>query len=78
MSEDVNDDSLGKRTRTWFAAGSVIFCIFVIVWLIFHGHAGNTLHESALSWAFTLMGAVLAGVGFGAVTHFVPLMLGKK
>lgn len=48
----------------------------LIAYLVSKGTAGNSLHESALAWSFTLIALVLVGFGFGAalpaLTNLLP------
>jgi hypothetical protein len=55
-----------------FAVLALAFNAGLVVWLMLYGKPENSLHTSALSWAFTLSAGVLAGVGFGAVAHLIP------
>jgi len=39
-----------------------------IAYLIARGRPDNSLHASALSWAYLTAAGILAGIGFGALT----------
>lgn len=56
-----------RRTRRGIAIGTLIGCGLIIFYTIVYGDPSNTLHQSALSWAFTLAGATIGGYIFGAV-----------
>jgi hypothetical protein len=56
-----------RRTRRGIAIGTLVGCGLIIFYTVIHGDPGNTLHQSALSWAFTLAGATIGGYIFGAV-----------
>lgn len=71
-------DEYGQRTRIWFAGMALAFCGAVIVWLVLYGQSENSLHASALSWAFTVSIGVLAAVGFSAIVGIVPLYLAAR
>ena len=44
----------------------LILCGVLVVWLMMFGKADNSLHSSALSWSFTLIGVIVIGFGIGA------------
>jgi hypothetical protein len=44
-----------------FHAGIVLFCLR---W----GDPANSLHSSAMAWAFAVSAGILAGLGIGAIT----------
>jgi hypothetical protein len=48
-------------TTLVFHAGIVLFCLR---W----GDPANSLHSSAMAWAFAVSAATLAGIGIGAIT----------
>lgn len=54
-------------TRTWFAGITVAFCFLIIALITWMGDPTNTLHTSALAWAFSTVIFVLGGFIFGAV-----------
>jgi hypothetical protein len=63
--------------RIAFAWAALGFTGGVVWWLLLYGKADNSLHASALSWAFMISGGVLAGVGFGAISNLIPSVFGK-
>ncbi len=54
-------------TRVWFSAITVAFCFLIISLVTWMGDPTNTLHTSALAWAFSTTIFVLGGFIFGAV-----------
>lgn len=65
-------EAFSKRVRLNFASLSLAYCFGLISYLVWRGAPGNSLHESALSWAFIVAGGVLGGIGFGAVSALMP------
>lgn len=63
--------------RLAFAWVTLAFTGAVVWYLLLYGRGDNSLHASALSWAFLLSGCVLAGVGFGSVSNLIPTIFGK-
>lgn len=64
----VPESHLPKRsTRRKIVYATLSFCAFTIFNVIVLGDPENTLHQSALSWAFTLAAATIGGYIFGAV-----------
>lgn len=61
-----------RRQRIAFAALSLLWCFATVSYLIRWGESGNTLHSSALGWACTIAGGILAAIGFGSVAPLVP------
>lgn len=61
----------GTNTRRWTISISLIFTWSLIVYLVVSGSPTNSLHESALAWAFMTNIAVLFAYSFGTVvTNF--------
>lgn len=46
-------------------SATLMFCWTLILFLVVYGSPSNSLHISALSWAFTLNGAVIGAYLFG-------------
>ncbi len=68
-----------KAWRTVIAVIVLALCAAAIGWLLAWGAPDNSLHQSALSWSYTLVACILAGIGIGTVmTQFIPALLGKK
>ena len=55
-----------RRTRRRITVCTLLGCGAIIFYVIGYGEPANTLHQSALSWAFTLAGATIGGYIFGA------------
>lgn len=67
--------------NTWkgvIVAVVLLLCITAVAYLLVAGVPDNSLHASILSWSFTLIAGILAGLGFGTMAQFVPQMIGKK
>jgi hypothetical protein len=47
-------------------------------WLILSGRPENLLHQSALSWSFTLIAVILAAFVLGSVMQYVPHLIWRK
>ncbi len=56
-----------RRTRRAIVVATLTFCSSIIIYVVVSGDPANSLHQSALSWAFTLCGATIGGYIFGAV-----------
>lgn len=56
-----------RKTRKQIVIGTLLFCAAVIVGVVWKGEPTNTLHTSALAWAFSSSIAVIMGYVFGAV-----------
>lgn len=55
-----------KTLRALIGLTTLAATTILIAWLMFYGKSENSLHQSALSWAFTLHALILVGFGFGA------------
>ena len=67
------------NVRLIFGTTTLILCWGVILTIVWKGTPGNSLHDSALTWSFALIAAVLLGFGVGSVIE--PLLTattGKK
>lgn len=61
--------------------GSIVlgFCMALIAYTMLLGKSDNSLHQSALSWSFALILAILFGFGVGAnIDSVMALATGKK
>jgi hypothetical protein len=60
------------RTRRNFVIATMLFTWAIIVFVLLRGEASNSLHSSALAWAFAtnaaIIGAFIFGVGWD---HYV-------
>jgi hypothetical protein len=52
-----------------FNAGIIVGC---------HGDPANSLHSSAMSWAFAIDGLILTGYGIGSITPDLITMFTKR
>lgn len=51
-----------KTIRAVTVLATMGFSVSIVVWLIAYGVPSNGLHQTALSWSFTLMGICLAAL----------------
>lgn len=56
-----------RRTRRRFVIATLVFCWSVAVYVIGWGNPTNSLHVSALAWAFGTSAATIFAYVFGAV-----------
>jgi hypothetical protein len=64
------------NVRIIFGSVMLAFCMCIIAMVLWRGTSGNSLHESALSWSFALIAAILFGFGVGSVLE--PLVSAFK
>ena len=76
--ETIEEKHIEFQYRNVFSIFTMIFSTCIIIYLIIKGVPENLLHQSALSWSFTLMSAVLAAYGVGSIIKFLPDLLGTK
>jgi len=55
-----------RGTRRKIVRITLLACALIVFYVVGWGDPANTLHASALSWAFTLSGATIGGYIFGA------------
>jgi len=72
MSEVKTEEQVGiqaptRRTRRIIVSVTLAYCYATIGLILVFGSQDNSLHQSALSWAFSLSMFVIAGYIFGAV-----------
>jgi len=74
MSDETSAPSTLASWNVRIIFGSIVlaFCMYVILYVVLKGAPGNSLHDSALSWAFMLIAAILGGFGVG--TFAAPLL----
>ena len=61
--------------RSWQAAiiiATVVLCWALIWWIVVDGDPKNSLHASALAWAFATVMGVMVSLGVGAIAQFWP------
>lgn len=80
MADDIGAPSTlaGWNVRIIFGSIVLGFCMSIIAYLVLKGSPTNSLHESALTGAFFLIAAILAGFGVGTVAERVLALLNKK
>ena len=47
-------------------------------WIVLYGDQANSLHQSALSWGFTLNIGILVALGLGSVVEYLPTVIKTK
>ena len=67
MTEKPENTKPRRNTRRLIVYVTLVFCYAMIGLITFFGSADNSLHQSALSWAYSLSMFVFAGYVFGAV-----------
>lgn len=78
MTVPAPEEPIVNRTlRAVLGIGTIAFCMVVVVYLIFHGKADNSLHQSALSWSYTLIIILLVAFGLGNALPVLVTLLPK-
>ncbi len=57
-----------RKTRRWFAIAALTFSFLIISYITYAGDPNNVLHESSLSWAFSLVMFVMGAYAFSATS----------
>lgn len=66
MSEEIQASVLpSMRTRRNFVIATMLFTWCLIVYVLTNGDDSNSLHSSALAWAFMMNGGVVGAFIFG-------------
>lgn len=68
-------------SQTWKTIIAITVLLFngaLIAMLVWKGDGNNSLHSSALLWAFVSSLGVLAGIGLGSVIENIPGITFKK
>ena len=79
MANDTPQSYMPKRsTRRRIVYATLLVCAYIIFYVIAVGDPANTLHASALSWAFTLAGMTIGGYIFGAVWDNQNIIRGPR
>lgn len=76
--EDAPSARSAWNVRIIFGSAALAFCLAVISFIVVKGTPGNSLHDSALSWSFMLVIAILAGFGVGTVAEPILALFKKK
>lgn len=79
MAEELEalEPPANKTLRALIGLATLGGTSMLIVWLMLYGKGDNSLHTSALSWAFTLHALILVGFGFGAALPALSSLLPK-
>lgn len=77
LTSDAFDPPANKTVRTLIGLSTLGGTSMLIIWLMLYGKSDNSLHQSALSWAFTLHALILVGFGFGAALPLLAALLPK-
>jgi hypothetical protein len=56
----------------------LLACAYGVVWINLYGKAENGLHQTTLSWCFTLIGGILIALGFTALRDAISSIIAKK
>lgn len=76
---EINGVPLPNRsTRKRFVIYMLLFCGFVIGYTIGWGNPGNSLHVSAMAWAWGVAATTFFAYVFGAVIDNLNVMRHKK
>ncbi len=67
-----------RGTRKRFVIYMLVFCAIVIGYIIFSGDPANSLHVSAMAWAWGVAAATFFAYVFGAVVDNFNVMRHKK
>lgn len=81
MSEQIqNQNQLPTKTiRKNIIVVTLLYCWSLITWLIINGEPTNSLHTSALTWAFSISLTVTMAYVFGVIIdNFNILKSGKN
>lgn len=62
-----------RKTRKQIVIATLAFCWSVVAMLLWKGEPTNSLHTSALAWAFATSTAVIFAYVFGAVVDNINL-----
>lgn len=67
----MTDGLVNKTIRAICVIGVLLFALGTIVWVMLYGQPANSLHASALSWSYTLIGFTLLALGIDRVAASV-------
>ncbi len=69
LANSSSDNSFvpSRSTRRKIVYATLLFCGALISYIVYAGSSENSLHTSAMSWAFTTALAVIGAYVFGAV-----------
>jgi hypothetical protein len=60
---DTTDPLINKTGRAVITIGVLVFAIGIIVYALLAGDPDNSLHQSAMSWSYTLVIFTMLGLG---------------
>lgn len=63
-----------RQTRKQIVVSTLIFCWTIIIYVVGWGSPTNSLHESAMAWAWGASLAVVSAYVFGAVIENFSVM----
>jgi len=66
VTEVAKDTAPSRETKRSFAIVALVFSFGIISYVTVVGDPGNTLHQSALSWGFTMAMFVMGAYAFSA------------
>ncbi len=72
------DPIINKTGRAVTALVVLSFCLGTVAWLIAYGSAANSLHQSALSWSYTLLCVAMAALGLNVTVDGIVQLLTAK
>lgn len=67
-----------RSTRRGIVIFTLLFCSAIILLIVLKGTPGNSLHDSALSWAFATYTATVFAYVFGAVLDTFNVLKANK
>lgn len=76
MSDEAPSAVASWNVRVIFGSIVLAFCLATVSWVTVFGSPTNSLHQSAQSWSFGIIIAILAGFGVG--TFAAPLVAALK
>lgn len=68
----MTDTPMNRTLRGTVAVCMLMLCWLLIGWIVLAGDPENSLHASALAWAFAMQLGIMAGLGFGAALERWP------
>lgn len=72
------DPIINKTGRAVSAFAILAFCLGTIAWLIVNGSPTNSLHQSAMSWSYTIILVTMAALGLNVTAEMVAKLLTAK
>jgi hypothetical protein len=72
------DPIINRTGRAVTALAVLVFCLGTIAWLILNGSPTNSLHQSALSWSYTIILVTMAALGLNVTAETVAKLLTAK